>query len=121
MTVGTPPYQVNIENLEYADDAGLVDNIVADSSNRLTAITDGSASDAAMSVSMEKTKAMPIHKKIAVSETQEDEVVAMSFKHKCAKCNRTFPTIGGLRVHCSRFVQQHAHEKGLSLTKLSSS
>ena len=87
VTVGTPPYQVNNENLEYADDAGLVDNIVADSSNRLTAITDGSASDAAMSVSMDKTKAMPIHKKIAVSETQEDEVVAMSFKHKCAKCN----------------------------------
>jgi hypothetical protein len=106
VTVGTPPYQVNIENLEYADDAGLVDNIVADSSNRLSAITDGSANDAAMSVSMDKTKAMPIHKKIAVSETQEDEVVAMNLKHKCAKCNRSFPTIGGLRVHSSRFCDK---------------
>ena len=106
VSVGTPPYQVNIENLEYADDAGLVDNIVADSSNRLTSITNGSSSDAAMSVSMDKTKAMPIHKEVAVSETQEDEVVAMKFKHKCAKCSRSFPTIGGLRVHSSRFCDK---------------
>ena len=56
-----------------------------------------------MSVSLEKTKAMHIHKRVAVSATTETEVVEMNLRHKCSKCSRTFPTKRGLRVHEGRW------------------
>ena len=106
ITVGKPPFQVHISSLEYADDAGLVDGTVTDSSKRLTSISDGSTSDAAMSISFEKTKAMPIHMKVPVTETLEEEVIAMNFKHKCPKCDRSFPTLRGMQVHRGRFCDK---------------
>jgi len=38
-----------------------------------------------------------------VSETVEDEVVALKLKQKCEECGRTFPTLKGLRIHKSRW------------------
>ncbi|KAI8516780.1 hypothetical protein Bbelb_053610 [Branchiostoma belcheri] len=60
VTVGSPPYQVTISRLEYADDAGLQ-------------LTSGSKDDAAMEISVPKTKAMHIHSKERVSKTTEAE------------------------------------------------
>ena len=103
MTVGTAPHSVHISDLAYADDAALIDPDVLVSSHRLSAISTGSESDAAMSVSLEKTKAMHIHHQDSVSETTEEEVEQMKFIHKCDKCNRSFPTKRGLQVHKGRW------------------
>ena len=106
ITVGQAPHQVHISNLEYADDAGLVDASVIDASDRLTGISDGSTQDASMAISFEKTKAMPIHEKVPVTETKEEEVIALNLKHKCPKCDRSFPTLRGMQVHRGRFCDK---------------
>ena len=103
ITLGTEPYTVHVSDLAYADDAGLVDQDVPNSSERLSGISSGSANDAAMSISLEKTKAMHIHKRNNVAATTEAEIVEMKFNHKCSKCDRTFPTLRGLRVHEGRW------------------
>ena len=103
VTVGQPPNTVRVSKLEYADDASLLDDPPVRASDRISSIATGSEEDAAMSVSIEKTKAMHIHERIDVSATTEDEVIAMSFKHKCEKCSRTFPTQQGMRIHQARW------------------
>ena len=103
ITVGEAPYQVHISNLEYADDAGLVDASTIDASERLSGISDGSTEDASMAISFEKTKAMSIHEKVPVTETKEEEVIALNLKQKCPKCDRSFPTQRGMQVHRGRF------------------
>ena len=102
VTVGQLPNTVHVSKLEYADDAGLIDDAPVCASNRISSIATGSEEDAAMSVSIEKTKSMHIHERIDVSATTEDEVIAMNFKHKCEKCSRTFPTQRGMRIHQGR-------------------
>ena len=69
--VGNPPHQVRISSLEYADDAGLLDENAEQASTRVTSIATGSKEDAAMEISIPKTKAMHIHKRVKVSETTE--------------------------------------------------
>ena len=61
VTVGAPPHEVTISSLEYADDAGLLDVNASLASERVTAIAIGSRKDAAMEISISKTKAMHIH------------------------------------------------------------
>ena len=103
IVVGTPPYDVHISKLEYADDAGIVDDEVDQSSTRLTGISVGSRSDAAMEISIPKTKAMHIHKKCRVSSTVESEIKALKLKHVCSMCSRDFPTQRGLKIHQARW------------------
>ena len=38
----------------------------------------GSTQDASMAISFEKTKAMPIHEKVPVTETKEEEAIALN-------------------------------------------
>ena len=106
VTVGQAPFQVHISNLEYADDAALIDPIVPVASERLTSISDGSTTDAAMSISFDKTKGMHIHDKVPVTETLEEEVIAMNLNHKCPKCSRTFPTLRGMKIHMARWCDK---------------
>ena len=94
--VGRPPYQVDISKLEYTDDASLIDDETKQSSERITSISVGSRSDAAMEVSIPKTNAMHIHPKRRVSCTTEDEVKALQLKHICPDCGREFTTKRGL-------------------------
>ena len=61
IVVGQLPHTVHVSKLEYADDAGLVDENTEFSSLRLTAVADGSSTDAAMEVSLDKTKGMHVH------------------------------------------------------------
>jgi len=56
--VGVPPHQVTISSLEYADDAGLLDANVQLASRRISSIVAGSRTDAAMEISIPKTKAI---------------------------------------------------------------
>ena len=99
VTVGQSPYEVLVSKLEYADDAGLIDENTEVASVRLTAISDGSKADASMDVSLEKTKGLHVHKREKVSDTSEAEVEALKFKHKCPECSRTFPTQKGQKIH----------------------
>ena len=101
--VGRPPYQVDISRLEYADDAGLIDDETEQSSERISAISVGSRNDAAMEISIPKTNAMHIHPKRRVSCTTEDEVKELNLKHKCPDCNRTFTTEKGTSIHRARW------------------
>ena len=103
VTVGQLPYTVHVSKLEYADDAGLIDETVAEASVRISSIARGSEEDAAMSISIPKTKGMHVHERENVSATTEEEVIAMNFSHKCDKCSRTFPTQKGMRIHQARF------------------
>ncbi|KAI8513670.1 hypothetical protein Bbelb_079940 [Branchiostoma belcheri] len=102
-----PPYQVTISRLEYADDAGLLDGSVQEASQRISRIASGSKDDAAMEISVPKTKAMHIHSKERVSKTTEAEVAALNLKHRCPECTREFPTKRGLAIHRSRWCLHH--------------
>ena len=87
----------------------------------MTAISLGSRQDAAMIISVLKTKAMHIHKSIQVTETKEEEIEVLHLKHKCPDCQRAFPTLHGLRVHMGRWCdggQTIRSRKGSKQTKL---
>ena len=103
ITVGSAPHRVTIRGLEYADDAALLDTNVQQASQRLHAISHGSIKDAAMEISLPKTKVMHIHKKDRVSQTLEEEILNMGFQHSCPDCSRVFPTKRGLAVHQGRW------------------
>ena len=103
VTVGNPPHEVRISSLEYADDAGLLDETTEQASTRVTAIANGSRDDAAMEISIPKTKSMHIHKRINVSETTEQDISKMGFEHVCPNCERDFPTKRGLAIHMGRW------------------
>ncbi len=101
--VGTPPYNVRVSSLEYADDAALLDETVDKASQRLSAIASGSRNDAAMDISIPKTKAMHIHKQVRVSKTQTHEIDALKLKVACPDCNRSFPKQHSLSIHRARW------------------
>ena len=103
VTVGQLPHTVHVSKLEYADDAALLNDKTEFSSLRLTAVADGSSTDAAMEVSLDKTKGMHVHRREKVSETSEAEVAAMKFKYKCPECARPFPTLRGQKIHSARW------------------
>ena len=106
VTVGDEPHQVEVSSLEFADDAGLVDEDEQAASTRITAIAIGSRMDAAMEISKPKTKALHIHRRIQVSETTEQEIVALGLKFRCEDCNLTFTKQRGLSIHRSRWCTQ---------------
>ena len=80
VTVGDQTHQITVSSLEYADDAGLIDENVQNASARTNTIASGSRKDAAMEISKPKTKALLIHQQNPVSETTEQEVVALKLK-----------------------------------------
>ena len=84
VTVGQLPNTVHVSKIEY-DNAGLVDDAPVCATDGISSIATCSEEDAVMSFSIEKTKEMHIHECVDVSATTEDEVIAMSFKHKCEK------------------------------------
>ena len=99
---------MNIRALEYADDAGLLDTSTEDASTRVTAIAQGSRHDAAMEISVPKTKVMHIHKQVRVSDTTEEEIADLHLEHVCPNCARDFPTKRGLAIHQGRWCDNGA-------------
>ena len=110
--IGGPPLNCpRISKLEYADDANLLNKITAEASMRLSSLADGGSADAGLDISLKKTKVMPIRRCDPVSETTEDEIVALNLKHKCPACSRTFPTERGLKIHRARWCSPDGPER----------
>ena len=104
--VGGPPLKCpRVSKLEYADDAALLNANVNDASERLTSLANGGSRDACLELSLKKTKVMPVRRYERVSTSTEEEITALKFKHTCAKCDRTFPTERGLKIHISRWCR----------------
>ena len=102
--IGGPPLSCPVvSKLEYADDAALLNKNTSDATKRLTTLANDGSADACVDISLKKTKVMHVRKYEPVSATTEDEVIALNLKHKCSKCDRTFPTQKGLNIHCSRW------------------
>ena len=95
--VGGPPLNCpQVSKLEYADDAALLNQNTTDASARITTLANGGTDEASLNISIKKTKVMPIQRYKPVSETIEEEVLALKLKHKCPICERTFPTQRGM-------------------------
>ena len=60
------------------NDAGLSDVNTTQASERISSTSSGSRYDAAMVISLPKTKAMHIHEKTSVSYTTEEEIIALN-------------------------------------------
>ena len=99
VTVGAGENAVCLSKLEYADDAALIDENVEQASARVTSIAKGSLEEAAMVISIRKSKVMHIHKNTRVSATTEADVASLHLSHKCSACAREFTKQRGLRIH----------------------
>jgi adenylate kinase family enzyme len=100
---------LHLADLEYADDAAMPDKDASIATNRLTNFNEKANSEAGMSINIPKTKVQHIRKRAKVSETTEDDVSNLpaekQFKHKCDKCDMTYPTKHGLSVHKGRWCK----------------
>ena len=76
-----------------------------------SSLANGGSADAGLDISLKKTKAMPIRRCNPVSETAEEEIVALNLKHKCSACSRTFPTERGLKIHRARWCRPEGPER----------
>ena len=103
VTVGTGENTVCVTKLEYADDAALIDENVEQASARVTSIAKGSLEEAAMVISIRKSKVMHVHKKTRVSATTEADVASLNLTHKCSACAREFTKQRGLSIHMARW------------------
>ena len=90
----------NVHSLGYADDAALLDSKLAVATDRVTAIAQGSRTDADMSISIDKTEVMQVTAQGAVTPTTSAEAKKVC-KHKCryAGCGRVFRNKHGLKCH----------------------
>ena len=90
---------------EYADNVALIDEKVEQASTRVTSIAKGSLEEAAMVISIKKSKVMHIHKKTRVSATTEADVASLNLSHKCSACAREFTKQRGFRIHMARWCE----------------
>ena len=101
--MGAGENAVCLSKLEYADDAASIDENVEQASARLTSIAKGSLEEAAMVISIRKSKVMHIHKTTRVSATTEADVASLNLPHQCGACAREFTKQSGLRIHMARW------------------
>ena len=103
VVVGNGDSSVLMSKFEYADDAALIDGNTTLASARVTALAEGSLKDAAMVISVRKSRAMHIHRTWHVDATTEEDVAALSLEHKCESCGREFTKQRGLNIHMARW------------------
>ena len=75
-----------ISKFEYVDDAALVNEKAALPSTRVTALATGSMMDAAMLISIKKSKVTHVHRPMRVDATTEADVATFGLCHKCDSC-----------------------------------
>ena len=56
-----------------------------------------------MLISIKKSKAMHVHKRVRVDATTEADVATFGLSHKCDSCGREFTKQRGLTVHMARW------------------
>ena len=74
MVVGEADSAILVSKFEYADHADLVDENAALASTRVISLATGSMMDAAMLISIKKSKAMHVHMPLRVDATTEADV-----------------------------------------------
>ena len=94
---------LRVSTLGYADDAALLDNNIETSTNRVTAIAQGSRKDADMEISIAKTEVMHVcpQGKTTITTAEEAKKVC---KFKCTNigCNKVFKNLHGMKCHAGR-------------------
>ena len=100
VVVGNGDSSVLMSKFEYADDAALIDGNTTLASARVTALA---LKDAAMVISVRKSKAMHVHRTRCVDATTEEDVAALSLTHKCESCGHEFTKQRGLKIHMARW------------------
>ena len=85
---------VRMSKFEYADDAALIG---------VTALAEGSLKDAAMVISVRKSKAMHVHRTSRVDATMVEDVAALCLVHKRESCRHEFTKQRGLKIHMARW------------------
>ena len=107
-----------LNDLEYADDAGLADKNVELGSPRITNLDSKANEEAGMSISVPKTKVQHIREKPSVSETTESDIenlpAAEAFTNICDRCDRPFANSHGLAVHKGRWCKGRRKRKPAS-------
>ena len=103
VVVGNGDSSVFMSKFEYADDAALIDGNITLASARVTALAEGSLEDAAVLISVRKSKAMHVHRTRRVDATTEADVAAHPLTHKCESCGREFTKQRGLKIHMARW------------------
>ena len=92
-----------LSHLEFADDAALGNTDTVEASERLTYFNQKTKEEAGMEISITKTKVQHIQKQPNVGKTTESDIANLppeqAFKHRCDKCDMTYPTAHGLAVH----------------------
>ena len=92
-----------IHTLAYADDAALLDKDLSTATARITAIAEGSAKDADMSINKDKTEVVQFREQSQISAATAAEAKAQC-KHKCPHvgCKKVFFNKHGLKCHMGR-------------------
>ena len=103
MVLGEAESAILVIKFEYADDAALVDENAALASTRVTALATGSMVDAAMQISVKKSKAMHVHRATRMDAIADADVTTLGLAHKCNSCGRGFTKQRGLRDHTARW------------------
>jgi len=99
-----------LSHLAFADDAALGNANAEEASARLTHFDQKAKEEAGMEISIPKTKVQHIQRQPKVGQTTEADIDNLppekAFKHKCDKCDMTYPTAHGLAVHKGRWCKK---------------
>ena len=100
-----------VDTLGYADDAALLDNDIAISTTRVTAIAQGSRKDADMEINVDKTEVMHVVEQDRVEPATDAELKAVC-KFKCPHvgCSRVFQNAHGCKCHAGKCRRKDWHE-----------
>jgi hypothetical protein len=115
----------NIDCLEYADDAALLDKVIEQATERITALEEGALKSADMVISRPKTEVMQIRRQEKTApltyEKVEELIEEGVLKHKCKDCGAGFHKKWGLAMHVNRWcgeAQREVYEKDHEIEKL---
>ena len=111
-------FELFIKNLEFADDAALVDLTLSAAAERLNRFTAGAIEDADMEVSVPKIECMHIDSELVQhfsrvtvgEEDYDDETLVEKWSHPCSYCNAVYGTQHGLNIHLARWCGEATRE-----------
>jgi hypothetical protein len=92
-----------LEELEYADDAALIDEDAESASERVSRLAAGAMQDADMEISVPKTEAMHVQQQMAISPVRRSDYdikeVTKVLQYQCSYCGDGFDTKQGRNQH----------------------